>query len=215
MLKLYHSPYSRASGIVSLLRAMGKETEIQIETVHIQRQDGSGHKDPHNPHPEGKVPLLEVDGHFVRESAAIMLWLTDHFDSPLGRGITHPARADYLSWLFYYGNVMEPVLYLTAVGLADNDMIKSWCRDQATVMETLKTALSTKDFLVDDTVSAADLLASAPFHWFPDLIADAGPVRDWYDRCRSAVDGDFLSDFDAAAMEQLGLPPMPTAATDA
>ena len=205
MVTLYHSPHSRSTSILSLLRLMGKETDVDIQTVHIKRHGGLGHNDPKNPHPEGKVPLLEIDGHYIRERGAITLWLTDHFDSPLGRGPSDPARADYLSWLFYYGNVMEPILYLTFLEVAENPMIHEWCRDQATMFQTLETALSQHAFLIDDTFSAADLLVSAPFQWFPDLIPD-GLVADWFARCMAAQDSAFIDAYDAREMKTLGLP---------
>ena len=206
MIKLYHSPHSRSTGIVSLLRLMGKDEDVQIETVQIKRYDGSGKIDPGNPHPEGKVPLLEVNGTLIRERGAIMLWLTDHYGSPLGRAADDPARGSYLSWLFYYGNVIEPILYLTHLDLADNKLIHDWCRDQATMFETIEAALSKHRFLVDDRFSAADLLVSAPFEWFPDLIPQKGLVRDWFDQCRAAQDTAFLTAFDAREMQRLGLP---------
>lgn len=206
MLKLYHSPNSRSTGILSLLRLMGKETEVEIETVHIKRHGGLGQLDSKNPHPEGKVPVLDVDGHIVRERGAIILWLTDHFDSPLGRGPDDAARGEYLSWLFYYGSVLEPILYLTYLDIADNPMIHDWCRDQATMFATLEAALSKSVFLVDDEYSAADLLVSSPFQWFPELIPERGLVREWFERCMSAQDTAFIATYDARAMKRLGLP---------
>lgn len=206
MPKLYHSPQSRSSNILSLLRLMGKETEVDIDLVHIQRQNGDGHKDPRNPHPDGKVPLLECQGHLIRESGAIMLWLTDHFDSPLGRGVKDPARAEYLSWLFYYGNVMEPVLYLSFLELGENKMIVEWCRDKATMLATLEAGLSKSDFLLGKDFSAADLLLSAPFQWMPGVLPDQGVLRDWYDRCIAAQDMAYVTTFDTEAMATLGLP---------
>lgn len=206
MPKLYHSPQSRSSNILSLLRLMGKETEVDIDVVHIQRQSGDGHKDPRNPHPDGKVPLLETQGRLIRESGAIILWLTDHFDSPLGRGVGDPARADYLSWLFYYGNVMEPVLYLSFLNLGENQMLKEWCRDKATMLGTLEAGLSSSDFLLGDDFSAVDLLLSSPFQWMPGVLPDQGVLRDWYDRCMAAQDMAYVTEFDTKAMAQLGLP---------
>lgn len=206
MMTLYYSPNSRATDILGLLRLMGKETEVLIETVHIKRHGGLGRRDPRNPHPEGKVPLLVVDGRHIRERGAIMLWLTDHFDSPLGRAAGDPARGAYLSWLFYYGSVIEPILYLTFLDIADNDMIRDWCRDQDTMFKTLEDTLSRQDFLVDDAFSAADLLVSAPFQWFPDILPADGPVRDWYTRCLAARDMAFIEAFDAQQMKALGLP---------
>lgn len=206
MIKLYHSPNTRSTGVLSLLRLMGKEAKVEIETVHIKRYGGVGEIDPKNPHPEGKVPVLEVDGRLIRERGAILLWLTDHFDSPLGRGADHPARGAYLSWLFYYGNVVEPILYLTYLDLAKDPMIHEWCRDQATMLATLEEALSKRDFLIDDNFSAADLLVSGPFQWFPDLIPADGAVRAWFDRCMAAQDMDFIEAFEARESKRLGLP---------
>lgn len=207
MPKLYHSPQTRSSNILSLLRLMGKETEVDIEVVHIERQSGVGHKDPRNPHPDGKVPLLETQGQLVRECGAIMLWLTDHFDSPLGRGIQDPARAEYLSWLFYYGNVMEPVLYLSLFDIAEDKMIKEWCRDQKTMLSTIETALAKSDFLLGDRFSAVDLLLSSPFQWMPAALPDQGALRAWYDRCIAAQDMAYVTKFDTEAMAQLGAQP--------
>lgn len=206
MITLYHSPQSRSTSILSLLRMMGKETEVKIETVDIRRQGGLGRIDPRNPHPEGKVPILEVDGQMIRERGAIMLWLTDHFDSPLGRGVTSAGRGDYLSWLFYYGNVMEPVLYVTFLELADNPMIYEWCRDNATMFAALDAALEHHDFLIDDQISAADVLVSSPFKWFPDLIPDKGPVKDWLARCDAAQDAAYIAQVEDAGLKALGLP---------
>lgn len=215
MIKLYHSPNTRSTGILSLLRMMGKDTEVDIETVHVKRHGGLGHVDPKNPHPEGKVPLLEVDGSVIRERGAIMLWLTDHYDSPLGRSQDNPARGEYLSWMFYYGNVVEPILYLTYLDIADNPMIFDWCRDQATMFANIEAALSKHTYLVDDELSAADLLVSAPFQWFPHLIPEHGLVRTWFDRCIAAQDSAFIEDYEARAMEKLGFAELRTSLEDA
>lgn len=61
MLTLYHAPDSRSDTIVTLVRLMGIGDKVDIVEVTIPRQDGSGGRDPKNPHPEGKVPYL-VDG---------------------------------------------------------------------------------------------------------------------------------------------------------
>lgn len=208
MITLYHSPQSRSTSILSLLRLMGKETDVKIDIVDIRRQGGAGRIDPRNPHPEGKVPVLDVDGKIIRERGAIMLWLTDHFESPLGRDMRSAGRGDYLSWLFYYGNVMEPVLYMTFLDLADNPMIKEWCRDNATMFATLEAALARHDFLIDDQISAADILVSSPFKWFPDLVPETGPVQGWLARCDAAQDAAYIMQIENTGLKKLGLPGM-------
>ena len=205
MITLYYAPESRANVALSLLRRMGHETSVDIATVHIDRQDGQGRKDPNNPHPEGKVPLLVADGVAIREQGAILLWLTDHYDSTLGRGQTDPGRGAYLSWLFYYHAVIEPVLYLGFLELGDHPMIKNWCRDMEAVTASLETALADRPYLVDERFSAADLLIASPFGWFPDFMPDSPLVRDWVARCQAEEDSEYLSAFNAEAMAKLGL----------
>ena len=60
MITLYHSPNTRSGGIVWLL----EELDVPYETklVTFRRADGTGEKDPANPHPHGKVPALHDDG---------------------------------------------------------------------------------------------------------------------------------------------------------
>lgn len=51
---LYYSPKSRSDTVVALVRLLG--ADVSLREVSIVRQDGSGMRDPANPHPEGKVP---------------------------------------------------------------------------------------------------------------------------------------------------------------
>lgn len=204
MITLYHSPNTRSTSIISLLRLMGRESSVDIKLVDIMRAGGKGGVDPDNPHPEGKVPLLVVDGVPIRERGAIMLWLTDHFDSPLGRGPGHPARGAYLSSLFYSHSVMEPVIYTGLLEVADNPMVQEWCRGSGAMVAALEAALSKHAFLVDDEISAADILAVAPFQWFPDMVANSDLMKGWIARCSAAMDAEFIAAFETRAMQEIG-----------
>ncbi len=77
---LYHAPDNRSDSIVTLTRLMGIRDRLDIVAVTIPRQDGSGARDPKNPHPEGKVPYLVDGDDHVRERG-------DHpaSDRPLSR----------------------------------------------------------------------------------------------------------------------------------
>ncbi len=113
MLTLYHAPKSRSSSILVLLDELGILDKIEIRRVTIPRQDGSGGRDPANPHPEGKVPYLVNGADHVRERGAIMLYLTDMFpEAGLGPLPGDPGRGQYLSWLSWYQGVLEPVAIL-------------------------------------------------------------------------------------------------------
>jgi glutathione S-transferase len=183
MLTLIHSPQSRSSRIITLIDEMGIQDWVKIEPVTILRQDGSGGRDTANPHPEGKVPLLIHDGAVIRESGAIIQYLTDMFpDAGLGRPLGHPQRGAYISWLYWYGSVMEPVLVLEALGLSQPSLARTF-RGVSEVTAKLSAALQHQPYLLGDSYSAADLLVQSPYAWFKDATPDDPAIKDWVARC--------------------------------
>lgn len=182
MLTLFHAPMSRSSRIVTLIDELG--AEVEIREVTIPRQDGSGGRDPANPHPEGKVPLLDHDGVLVWESPAIVLYLTDLFpEAGLGPLPGDPLRGPYLSWLAYYGGVVEPVLILENLLKLDNPVLTATFRSMAQVTDRLAGALERDPYLLGDRYTAADLLLHSPFAWFPEATPEVPVIRDWVERC--------------------------------
>lgn len=185
MLTLFHAPMSRSTRIVALIDEMGVRDKIDVRIVSIRRNDGPGAIDPVNPHPEGKVPVLIHDGTMITESAAIILYLTDLFPNSGMAPLPGSAlRGEYLTWLFWYGSVMEPVLTLAAAGI-DHPFMTANIRGVPEVTDRIAKALGDKPYLLGDTYSAADLLLHSPYAWFEDATPDIPAVRDWVLRCRS------------------------------
>lgn len=183
MLTLYHAPKSRSSRIVTLLMALDAMSEVDIRLTDIPRQDGSGARDPNNPHPEGKVPLLVTeDGEMIRESNAIMLYLTDRFPSDLAPAVGARGRGAYLSWLFWYGNVLEPAYVHQIAGLSHPALTATF-RGMPEAVAYLVSCLQKREFLMGERFSAADLLIASPFLWFPEATPDVPVIRDWVARC--------------------------------
>lgn len=183
MITFYHSPMTRSSRVLALIAAMDIFDWVEIRDVTVPRFDGTGRRDPSNPHPEGKVPLLVHDGVAIWESAAILLYLTDLFpESELGVPPGHPQRGRYLSWLSWYAGVMEPVLIHDAAGLS-HPFLTATFRGPAEIRERLSTALSEGPWLVGDHYTAADLLVSSPYLWFKDLDPGCERIKDWVARC--------------------------------
>jgi glutathione S-transferase len=185
MLTLYHAPQSRSGRIMILLDEMGIRDKVDVKLTTIVRRDGSSQIDPANPHPEGKVPALVHNGTVITESAAIILYLTALFpESGMAPLPGTPKRGEYLTWLFWYGSVMEPVLMMQAAGLA-HPMIERNFRGVAEVTARLTKALSHQPYLLGDSYGAADLLLHSPYAWMPDATPDVPVIRDWIARCKN------------------------------
>jgi glutathione S-transferase len=155
MLTLYHAPKSRSSTIVWLL----DELEVPYETkiVSIRHGDGTGARDPANPHPHGKVPAIKHDGHTVFEIAAITLYLTDAFpEKKLGPKVGEPMRGEYLSWLAYRPGVLEPSMLMRRFKIQHVPGTMGWA-DADEVENVLNEALSARKYFLGEEFSAADI----------------------------------------------------------
>ncbi len=183
MLTLYHAPNSRSSAIVTLIDEMGIADWVDIRTVTIMRQDGSGAADPANPHPEGKVPALLHDGVLITERGAIILHLCALFpDTGLSPTLGTPDWGRFASWLVWYQGVLEPVLVHKAAGL-DHPWLAATFRGPQEATARLHQALAQGPWLMGDAYSAADLLVHSPYAWFEDMTPDDPLIEDWLARC--------------------------------
>lgn len=183
MLTLYHSPMSRSTTITAALKAMEIEDRVTIRHVGVRRSDGTGGADPANPHPEGKVPILDHDGTLIWERPAILSYLSEIFpDAPAICPPGHPERGTFLSLLAWYGDVMEPVLICAAAGI-EHDYITASLRGVAEINARLAQQLSGRDWLLDKGYTVADALLSSPYAWLPDLMPENPAIRAWVARC--------------------------------
>jgi glutathione S-transferase len=185
MMILFHAPQSRSSRIVTLINEMGIADFVRVQQIDIARFDGTGHRDPDNPHPEGKAPALIHDGVLMTETAAIMLYLTDMFPAAgLGPQPGDATRGAYLMWLSWYGSMMEPALVCQAAGM-DHPYLHATFRGANDVTARLHAALAKGPWLLGDTYSAADILVHSPYAWFRDATPDDPLIRDWVARCQA------------------------------
>ncbi len=203
MLTLFHAPQSRSSAIMLLIEEMGIADKITIQITDIVRQDGSGARDPANPHPEGKVPCLVHDGTVLTERGAIMLYLLELFaDAGLAPRPGDAKRGAFLTWLCWYGGVMEPVLILD---WAKADVPGVWAslRGIAEINARLNAALAKGTWLLGEEFSAADVLCHTPYAFFPPSMPDDPLIRDWVARCQARPAVQRVKEQDAAVMATL------------
>lgn len=178
----YHASKSRSGRVLWLLHELAMP--FDLVRVEIPRRDGSGGPDPRNPHPDKKVPCLVHDGRVVSETAAILLYLTDLFaDRGLGIRWDEPERGDYLTWLFWYAGVVEPVYLLEVLGVAEHPAARTTFRGRVEVEARLVAALERAPFLTGERFTAADILLVSPYLYFPEATPDNSQVRDWIARC--------------------------------
>lgn len=181
MLTLFHAPTSRSTRIVMLIDEMQIWDKIEIRKVDIIYRDGSGRRDPANPHPEGKAPALLHDGTLITESGAIMLYLTALFpEAGLAPRPGDPRRGDYLTWLFWYQGIMEPVMMAEVMGIAHPGFARNF-RGLSEIAARLNAALQKGPWLCGD-FSAADMLCASAFTFMPELVPDDPLIRDWVAR---------------------------------
>ena len=156
MITLYHAPRSRSANTLWLLEEIGEPFELRI--VNIRRGDGSGARDPANPHPHGKVPAIQHDGTTIFEGAAITLYLTDAFPKAgLGPKIGDRDRGRYLSWLAYYTGVFEPSLTAKFLKIEHIYGTFAWAPFEE-VLEHLGRTLAERPYLLGEKFSAADIV---------------------------------------------------------
>ncbi len=164
MITLVHAPRSRSSSFLWLLEETGEP--YRIDYVSIRRGDGSGGLDPSNPHPHGKVPVLNDDTAIIFEQSAIALYLADKYPrADLGPGINDPARGGFLTLLAYYSGVVEPAFTSKFMRLTVPRGTAGWV-DSDEVMDFINTRLSRHPYIVGEKFTAADVLYAGAFALF-------------------------------------------------
>ncbi|MGI3186632.1 glutathione S-transferase family protein [Nioella aestuarii] len=183
MLTLYHAPFSRSSRIVALIDELGLQDRVHIEPVTVPRMDGGGGRDPKNPHPEGKVPLLVHDGAMIRESTAIALYLAELApEAGLAGPVGAPDRGTFLSWLAWYSGVLEPVIVFTLCEM-DHPVLATTFRGLPEAIDRLAVALHGQPYLMGDDYTVADLIIASTFSTLPQVMPENPDIQGWVSRC--------------------------------
>ena len=185
MLTLIHKPKTRSGSIIWLLEELGVPYQTRIVT--LKGADGSGARDPSNPHPHGKVPALVDDGHVIFEGGAIALYLTDKFPSAkMGPLPGDPKRGDYLSWLFYRPGVMEPAFMERRSNITHVYGAMGWGTPEE-VEQVINDHLAKNKYFLGDAFSAADIMVggSVYFMLLFKMMNETPVLKDYCDRIAS------------------------------
>ncbi|MET0361653.1 MAG: glutathione S-transferase family protein, partial [Sphingobium sp.] len=116
--------------------------------------------------PMGKVPAIVHDGRVVTECAAICAYLADAF--PAAKLAPLPSeRADYYRWMFFAAGPLESAVTVLSLGAIVPPDRKSMVGfgSMAEVLATLEALLATRDFIIGDTFTAADVYVGSHLRW--------------------------------------------------
>jgi len=162
-LTLYHNPKSRSATTRVLLEAVGQPYVVKL----IDFASGQNRTPEFLAiNPLGKLPTLTHGDAVITEQVAITIYLADRFPAAqLAPAFDHPQRGPYLRWLAFYAACFEPAVMDHAFKRAPIDPATSPFRDYDTVIETLAAQLSRGDYLLGDTLTAADLLWGSALRW--------------------------------------------------
>lgn len=200
MLTLFHAPLSRSTALAVLLEELGVGDRVALREVTIPRMDGSGARDPANPHPEGKVPVLLHDGRVITERGAIIAHLCGLFpEAGLAPEVGSADWGVFLAWLGWYQGVLEPVLILDSAGV-EHPWIRASLRGVDEATARIRAALEQGPWLMGEKFSAADLLVHSPYAWFAEFMPDDPLIRDWVARCMARPASVLVRDRDTARM---------------
>lgn len=160
MIKLHHLKFSRSSRIIWLCEEGG----IEYDMVPYDRDPVTRRSPPElgEAHRLAKAPTVEVDGHVMVESAAIIEYLVEkHSDGALGVAPDHPERAKYLEWLHFAEGTMGMSFIITGIapmlgGLPD--VLNGFLQGEVDkLLDHLELELEGRDFLVADKFTGADI----------------------------------------------------------
>ena len=189
MLLFYDAPVSGNTWKVRLLLA---QLEIPHEAVRLDIMGGEVRTPEHRKrNPFGRVPYIEEDGFGLAESNAILLYLARG-----SRLLPEDARVQALihQWMFYEQNQVELNIgiprFLKRIGQHDEAArLDSYFRPRATgALKVLERHLATRDWLVHDSYSVADIALAAYVQMAPEVghdFAQYPAVSGWLDRFRA------------------------------
>jgi len=195
MTRLYHFPLSPFCRKVRLSLA---EKRIEVELIETRYWEKSPEFLRRNP--AGKVPILNIDGKTLTESAPINEYLEEQYPTPS----LMPGNADgryevrrLVSWFDdkFHNEVTANLVYervnkkISGQGYPDSARIKAGAKAIKYHLDYMGWLLDIRRWLAGDTMTLADFAAAAHLSAL-DYVSDVdwdrnANVREWYSKIKS------------------------------
>jgi glutathione S-transferase len=169
MYTLYYSPGAASMLVHLILLECGAPHVLKPVDLDAGQQRSAAYLALN---PNGVVPTLLIDGVPHGEAAALAMLLVErHADAALAPVVGSPERADYLQWMLYLANSLQPRFrqwFYPAEDLPGaSDALKEAARiGVEACWSRINTRLATHGpYLLGDTFSAVDLYALMLMRW--------------------------------------------------
>jgi glutathione S-transferase len=125
----------------------------------------------------GRVPALQHGDQVITETAAIVTYLGETFpEAGMNVPVDSPDYGNYLRWLFFAPVSAETAILWKSLGkiTTESDYLPFSTVEEAA--ETLRTAVSGKEFVVADKFTAADVMIGSTIMWGTQLMPVLPPL---------------------------------------
>ncbi len=175
---LYYSPQSRATGTRVLLEELGAPYDLCVLNMKAGEQRQPAYLAVN---PLGKVPAIRHGEALVTEQVAIYIYLADLFpQAGLTPAVDDIRRGPYLRWIAYYGSSFEPAVIDQFMKREPAPISQSPYADYETMLGALEAQLAKGPYLLEDRITAADILWGVALHWT--MMFGAVPQKDVFVR---------------------------------
>ena len=181
-LTLHYAP-DNASLIVRLaLEELDLPYETQLVDRAVRAQEGAEYR-AINPH--GLIPALETPDGAIFETGAILTWLEGRAPGRLAPPPDDPRRGDYLKWLFFISNTLQPTVRMIFYPEKycpghEADLRAHMCAEMAQHLTRVEAAVE-GPFFGGDAPSCIDLYLPPLLRW---CALYSGDDTDWFDPAR-------------------------------
>lgn len=159
MIWLYRAPYSTNVERVALAMA---HKGLDVEPIDISYEDRTPVEEVSG---QGLVPVIDDEdrGEVVVDSTRILVYLDEHYPEPPLFPAEPDRRAEMEVFIDWFDNVWKGAPNAIELeiesGEADHDVIRSEGERMQSHVGLFERMLANRDFLLGDTVSAADFIA--------------------------------------------------------
>ena len=176
---LFHTPYSRSSGVLVLLQELDAEFELKIINQKEKEQLTPEYLAVN---PMGKVPAVLHGDSLITEQVAIFIYLADLYaEVGLAPALNAPLRGPYLRWMVFYGSCFEPAIVDRAMKREPAPRATSPYADYETTIGAIATQLQTGPYFLGGTFTALDILWGRALTWITQFnLVEKTPLIEQY-----------------------------------